>query len=292
MREMNQQDLRDNLLTAASGGKPSVVRYLLEKGAPIDRQVTYYASKSGCVEVLQALQDHGWKVNDPTISGTTVLALAVEDEHMVRWLLSQGADPNRGAPLIGKGAVAESVPDSMDVINAAAAKASVAVMELLISHGARLGQATPLHAAAWSNLKPDSDRIPMIEFLLRTGLDINCVDHVRGPYCRGRPLDYAVMAENTRIVEYLLERGATFHPKSFWSLRKELPARNRELAGILDRYAGFQEGFGFGIAPVVRRYVPRHQRSDSDVLWLHGRLEDTRLSVAEKLILDMPLQRT
>lgn len=73
------------------------------------------------------------------------------------------------------------------------------MFSLLLSHGAELENAKPLHAAAGIGPnKPPGERIPMMEYLVRLGYDVNEIDDTikfgnfgQGQY--GAPLQYAVV---------------------------------------------------------------------------------------------------
>jgi ankyrin repeat protein len=93
-------------------------------------------------------------------------------------------------------------------LNAAAKCATVLVFDLLLEKGARLERSIPLHMAAGAVDRGDGERIPMVAHLLQLGVDVNGLDDVQGPYRKGTPLDYAIMARNPQMVRFLLENGA------------------------------------------------------------------------------------
>jgi ankyrin repeat protein len=111
-------------------------------------------------------------------------------------MLEHGADPN----------LAPSDPGS--VLDMAAEIGTVAAVDLLLQHGAKLENSTPLHnaasmghhgAARLSRVLPSEylaivgDRIPMMKYLLEHGVDVNGLDDPKSPYYRiGTPLHYAI----------------------------------------------------------------------------------------------------
>jgi hypothetical protein len=44
------------------------------------------------------------------------------------------------------------------------------------------------------------DHIPMVAHLLQLGVDVNGLDNMQGPYQKGMPLDYTIMARNPQMV--------------------------------------------------------------------------------------------
>jgi hypothetical protein len=91
-------------------------------------------------------------------------------------------------------------------LNAAAKFATILVFDLLLEKGAQLEWSIPLHMAAGA--RGDGERIPMVAHLLQLGVDVNGLDDVQGPYRKGTPLNYAIMARNPKMVRFLLENGA------------------------------------------------------------------------------------
>lgn len=116
----------------------------------------------------------------------------IEDPVLVEYLLAQGADPNT-----------RSDPG----LNAAAARGSTATFALLLSHGARITESHPLHAAAAA--EEDEGRIEMMTYLLGLdGIEINATDASRGPYAQGTPLMHAIASRGCAKIRLLVDRGA------------------------------------------------------------------------------------
>lgn len=96
--------------------------------------------------------------------------------------------------------------------------ATFAVVDLLLQYGAKIEQSKALHVAAPSR-KDDSECIPMMEYLLDHGADINALKHQSNPeylermktnkrLAFGNPLHCAAKCGKKKRVKFLLERGA------------------------------------------------------------------------------------
>ena len=126
----------------------------------------------------------------------------VENETLVRWFLDHDADPNC-EPNFPPGQRGYTLGAAL---NAAAAFASVDMLNFLLERGARLELAQPLHSAA-SSTKPDGDRFAMIDRLLELGVDANAPGDYLGPHREGTPVQHALKAGNVLTARYLQERG-------------------------------------------------------------------------------------
>jgi ankyrin repeat protein len=102
-------------------------------------------------------------------------------------------------------------------LNRAAAFCTLEIFTLLLTHSADIRNATPLHYAAGYGRSPDdppiSNRIPMLEYLVGLGLEVNAPDDAvtiseddRGRV--GTPISYAVMWGRVEEATWLLEKGA------------------------------------------------------------------------------------
>lgn len=130
----------------------------------------------------------------------TTFSLVVEHEHIVRWLLQNGADPSLPCD-------PEDSP-----LSDAAAKSTVTVMELLLANGANLHHSNALHFAVWSKYP-----IEMMQFLLDHGARINALKNESNPIAASRaPSRYGtgtVLHDTARrgkieILRFLLEHGS------------------------------------------------------------------------------------
>lgn len=115
------------------------------------------------------------------------IRLAIENQEVVQWFLDHGADPNL------KGTIDASV------LATAALRPSTSILELLISHGAKLG---PM--ALFRTVNPwGKGGIPITKYLIDRGIDINAIGSMMGSP-EGTPLHYAVKLESKEKVEVLL----------------------------------------------------------------------------------------
>lgn len=136
----------------------------------------------------------------------------VQDEHILRWLLENGADPTRGEPRWNQNDPHDD-RNAGAALNTAASAGTIAAFDLLLNSGSRIETSVPLHMAA-GNPTVGANNIPMIKHLLELGLDINGLDDVQGPYMLGTPLHYAVHHLVIEAAQLLIERGADPHKKN------------------------------------------------------------------------------
>lgn len=128
------------------------------------------------------------------------LSRVITNETLVRWFLSHGADPNVQAPRLAR-----------TPIMAAGAHAPLPLVQLLYAHGA--SHLDVLQSAAES---PTAGRLPVMEFLLDDGADIDAVKWQHHPESYesfnalelGTALHYAAKNGYADRVEFLLMRGA------------------------------------------------------------------------------------
>jgi ankyrin repeat protein len=103
------------------------------------------------------------------------------------------------------------IPYCGHTLNEAAASCTPEIFALLLSHGAVLSNARPVHYAAACG---QDDRIPMLEYLIEElKIDINELDDaLRIPEeCCGRegtPLHWALKNQKYETAKWLLEHGA------------------------------------------------------------------------------------
>lgn len=203
----NTYYLNFGLISAIINQQLEVIRYLLSHGAIIDTSITAMAVKAASLPVFEILLSHGWDVNTSFMGGHTALTNLLHNLSLTRWLLSHGADPNLGPPLSPQ-PDASPLSDSGAVLDTAASIASPEVFALLLQHGAKLQNSLPLHAAAASTSKSDGESIPLMEYLLELGVDINGSDEARGFAALGTPLLYAIRERMIQRVEFLLSKRA------------------------------------------------------------------------------------
>ena len=151
----------------------------------------------------------------------------VSDEYLVGWLLERGADPNLGMPYYNNDFKAAPIRSSWTALAFAAQSSTPAVIDLLMSYGARIEDCCPLHEAAL--VHEDAERIPMMAHLLKLGVDVNAQDYLKhGSYGRGTALHWAIWHYNPEKVRFLLDNGADPHIENLFGLS---PLKQVELRG-------------------------------------------------------------
>ncbi|KAH8726150.1 ankyrin repeat-containing domain protein [Phaeosphaeriaceae sp. PMI808] len=198
----------------------SLARQLLQGGAKWDSHTVHFASKS--LDAVKMLVESGFDVNTGLIRGGVLLCLVVahNNEACIRFVLEHGAKPNLGPPRYTQGPIfkVRPIPNSPCALNFAAAYCTPETFALLLSYGANISKAIPLHYAAGHgpslyDSTSSGSRIPMLEYLVGLGLDVNAMDDAikiaddgRGQV--GTPLQYAVLWGRMEEAKWLLDRGA------------------------------------------------------------------------------------
>ncbi|KAI9801601.1 MAG: hypothetical protein M1825_003280 [Sarcosagium campestre] len=230
------------LIAAVSENQAQVARYLLEKGGSVTRAASSISKKT-TIPVLEAFLDHGWDINAPVDkTGGYALPRVVANEGLVRWLLDHGADPNIGPKAPSSDARTDFDIQSGQALNRAAASSTTTVFELLLEKGARLEDSDPLHAAATCNA--DGERIPMMAYLLKKGVDINSLDDRRGPLGLGTPLHHAVRERKIEKARFLLENGADPHVENNWQQSSATMIGKTSNAALKDLLREYEERKG------------------------------------------------
>lgn len=129
----------------------------------------------------------------------------LEDADLVRWFVAHGADPN---------AAIQSWPSPLE---AAAFKAPLEVIKILVDQGGRVYPSNALPAAAKTALP---DRTEILAYFLDKGAPINMIEYEFddetgkrfGVKAFGTALHQASKRGNEQLVRFLLERGATTSP--------------------------------------------------------------------------------
>ena len=135
------------------------------------------------------------------------------DPGLLDWFLSLGADPNYGPNesrlLLEEGAIQPfSRPENNSgaALELAAWVCDLAILELLLEHGAKLENSLALHRAMMRNSK---DRIVFAERILSHGADINRVGYLSPlPLQGGTALAVAARVGTLDQIRWLLEHGA------------------------------------------------------------------------------------
>ncbi|KAH8623206.1 hypothetical protein IG631_22363 [Alternaria alternata] len=192
---------------AAENGHVAIVKILLDRGAAINSQNPYHntpissAVRSGQTEVVQVLLDAGADRtfhNTGSLDSTTLMSIAVLHERidMVQLLLAAGVDVNERDEKLHATALWDAVCFQ-----------SVDCVRVLLEAGADpnlpggTSQTSPLMMAC-SPYTVNS--ILVVEMLLDAGANVDYVDSNGST-----AYDLAKRAQNLRVAEYLLERGAS-----------------------------------------------------------------------------------
>lgn len=202
---ITQYYLNHGFLTSIIHKQLPIARFLLSRGATITPTVSIAAVRGESLPIFKLLVENGWDVNSPVMGGQTALSAFVKNETLLKWFLEHGADPNLGAPLSAQ-PDSTPVPNSGSSLNCAASVATPEVFDLLLQHGAKLENSQPLHMAAAG--QEDAGRIPMMEYLVGKGVDVNGSDEARGFRAVGPPLFYAIRQGQVEKVRWLLGHGA------------------------------------------------------------------------------------
>ena len=200
-----QYYLNHGLFTSIIHKQLPIARLLLSRGATITPPIAMAAVRGECLPVFELLVDYGWDINGPVMGGQTALSAFVKNEALLKWFLEHGADPNLGPPSNPQ-PDSVPVPNSGSTLNCAASVATPDVFDLLLRYGAKLENSQPLHMAAAS--QEDSERIPLMEYLIGKDVNVNGSDEARGFHAVGPPLFYAIRQGQVEKVRWLLGHGA------------------------------------------------------------------------------------
>ncbi|KAL8804072.1 MAG: hypothetical protein Q9182_002785 [Xanthomendoza sp. 2 TL-2023] len=181
------------LTLAMESGHLSVAATLLEHGLKVNGYHVYGAVKRRAYPFLQLFLDHGYNINSPDYpKHPGILAEGIDDEHLTRWLLDHGADPN--AERICLGQKMGETPCSF-----AMWKASWSTIQLLFERGGpetlRCG-----HLLWYAVHRRLPDRLEVMEYLLRNGAAADV-----------RSLEYEDRPEAARQADWVIGRGTPLH---------------------------------------------------------------------------------
>ncbi|KAH7114996.1 ankyrin repeat-containing domain protein [Dendryphion nanum] len=196
---------------------------LLQIGAKWDSRTVELAVPT--LNSVKWLVDSGFDINTGMMGGSVILSLAVWDnwnDEIVQYLLEQGADPNRG-PIRARwhSGIGPTIPDSGAILDHVVSTGRIDRAALLISYGADVSNGVPLHWAAMGCDQSKCSGIPMMEYLVSLGADVNAFDDalsVRGGLGqKGTPLQYAIYHARFEEAKWLLEHGADPDKQTPWA---------------------------------------------------------------------------
>ncbi|KAI9710934.1 MAG: hypothetical protein M1820_002370 [Bogoriella megaspora] len=183
---------------AARNARVESLLYLCENQPP---WVVSFCAKSAAV--IQIFSDFGWNINKSgTGENCSPFGAYIQDEHLIRWLLNNGADPTARGDL------------DVNAISAAIKRgASMSLLRLLLERGRRVDVGQLLHFAVFR----DQDyALEVIELLMDSDCPVNNIMFKNDPMSWvmykgsgvGTPLHEAAQRNKVDIVSFLLQRGA------------------------------------------------------------------------------------
>ncbi|XP_019740365.1 protein TANC2-like isoform X3 [Hippocampus comes] len=200
------------LTAAAGGGRLSVCKLLLARGAALERGSgpsvlpLFCAVRRGHWQVAELLLNHGAQVNAADRQGRTALMTAASEGHVTtaKLLLDHGASLD------------QADREGLTALSWACLKGQLPLVRELVARGAatthsdRSGR-TPLDLAAFGG-DPE-----VVKHLVDHGASVEHVDS-----SGMRPLDRAVGCRNTSAVIALLKKGAEIGPAT-WAMATSKP---------------------------------------------------------------------
>ncbi|KAL9628580.1 MAG: hypothetical protein Q9204_005801 [Flavoplaca sp. TL-2023a] len=171
----------------------AVASCLLEYGCSVENWHFRRAIEKKAYPFMQLCLDHGYNINDTGVSSTPgVLRDHLDDEHLIRWLVDHGADPNSERICLGQKMGETPVSIAMW-------KAPFSTIQLLIERGGP-GTLRCGHLLWYAVGRPRPDRVEMMEYLLRNGADVDVTS-----------LEFEDRPEAARQAEWFLGRDTPLH---------------------------------------------------------------------------------
>lgn len=185
-----------------------------------------------------------------------------ENEDVIRYLLQNGADPNIGQHWMhinGPGAPTDR--RCGQALERAAIFCSARIVDLLLSHGAKLEYSLPIHSAATAHSWSTNDRSSMVTHLIELGVDINGVDsnHREIMFRRGTPLLECYRDQRQEGVELLLRLGACPSPMTQPRWYVDLVAKVKQDKG--------EAQFWKDVRSTAAKAQPHWQKTKTDQPW-------------------------
>ncbi|KAF7052008.1 hypothetical protein CFC21_060173 [Triticum aestivum] len=207
------------LACAVARGKAIAVRYLLDKGANLNKQDSvgfsplHYATKKGNDGLVRLLLSKGASADISSCEGTP-LHVAVSDGNygIVQSLLQHDADPNRVFSDLGTPMTAAVLcADVICVAGKISVSAALKCMKLLVKAGAGLNCTTPDTPLVIATSK---DLTECVQYLLEVGADANIPSNYNGT----TPIEIAADSGKRELVEILFPYTKPIQRVSNWSV--------------------------------------------------------------------------
>ncbi|VAH95753.1 unnamed protein product [Triticum turgidum subsp. durum] len=207
------------LACAVARGKAIAVRYLLDKGANLNKQDSvgfsplHYATKKGNDGLVRLLLSKGASPDISSCEGTP-LHVAVSDGNygIVQSLLQHDADPNRVFSDLGTPMTAAVLcADVICVAGKISVSAALKCMKLLVKAGAGLNCTTPDTPLVIATSK---DLTECVQYLLEVGADANIPSNYNGT----TPIEIAADSGRRELVEILFPYTKPIQRVSNWSV--------------------------------------------------------------------------
>ncbi|WVZ64421.1 hypothetical protein U9M48_013933, partial [Paspalum notatum var. saurae] len=207
------------LSCSVSCGKVIAVRYLLDKGADLNKQDVmgfaplHYAAKQGYDEIARLLLSRGANVDLNSSEGTPLHVAAAHGKFgVMQILLEHHADPNRVSP--------NHCTPLAEVLSAADEKVNesdrLKCMSLLVKAGADLNSMDPDSPLVIATRKGLTG---CVDYLLEVGADLNSMDPDSPLDDGGRtPIEIAAKSGRRGLVESLLPFTSPIRTVSDWSV--------------------------------------------------------------------------
>ncbi|KAK8137592.1 hypothetical protein PG984_003085 [Apiospora sp. TS-2023a] len=198
---------------AVVGKQISMLEFLLENGVPVTGLETLLIPSAfqylWDTKILQAMYEHGWEAehinkdiarHQFAMVNTVLREMAMRSVDLAEWLLDHGLDPNLKG---NKGLT--MITGDMTPMNAAAYNGRVgrntAVMDLLLSRGARLSPSVLAVAIGWRG-RP-TYQLQVLQWLVDHGADVNCRMNSGGSLLKA-----VIGKRDAVLVQFLLDHGA------------------------------------------------------------------------------------